>query len=162
MAKKIFLSCLALLGIGLVVMCVVPLVLGYLRTAPRGNGVDIRVQNNMGADISDLWLGAGPGHEDYFGAILGEGISSFGSIENGEITRYRTVKNTYQYYGKTDLVVDGNRYFNGGPGGSRGKVEFRNIDPTEPGDPLPSGQYTFAYSPGDGSDVADLVITKDE
>ncbi|MEM9775160.1 MAG: hypothetical protein AAF902_11310 [Chloroflexota bacterium] len=162
MRKRPILSCLAASAAVIVIACAALAVI-VIRSGPSDDElVEIRIQNNMDGEMSDLWLGMGPGYEDYLGGLLGEGSTSFGEIGRGDTTAYRSVPRDYQYFGATNFVIDGKRYFHNVSVNHRGGTDYVNLSKIELGDSLPLGKYTFAYLPSDEPNVANLVITKDK
>jgi len=103
----------------------------------------IRIRNDTGGDFSNLWLGAGVNG----GATRN---TSYGSIDDGETTRYRGVESVIANYRKANGVIDGERYFHAAdPDSDLGRTL------------LQPGKYTFTYSRlGFGTDLG-LEVTRD-
>lgn len=100
----------------------------------------IRIQNNSSIDITQFWLGSGSG----FG---GERARSYGAIDRGDTTPYKSFKATYGAYGNYNFLADeGQRYM--GSTFPKEEIGIRELMP---------GYYTFVITIIDGEAVLRIV-----
>ena len=103
------------------------------------DSVHIRIQNNMGQEIENFWLGRGGN---------GPAAVPYGPIPLGALTEYQRFPAELPYYSALNfLTVDGQRYLD-------------NVYETTGDEGLTPGYYTFVYTRA--GDRARLAIVRDQ